>query len=93
MKCYAIAASTRPDPRDRRKRLAGDGLVPVTSALGQHREEALNLPIPKARKRVFYGLKHLDLLGSREVYDQIRMWVSEEVEPSVSTARRARPRA
>ncbi len=93
VKCYAIAASQRPDPGGKRKRLAGDGLVPVTSALGQHREEALNLPIPKARKRVFYGLKHLDLLGSREVYDQIRMWVSEEVEPSVSTARRARPRA
>lgn len=77
VKCYAIAASKRPDPGSKKKRLAGDGLVPVTSALGQHREEALALPIPKARKRVFYGLKHLDLLGSREVYDQIRLWLAE----------------
>jgi len=77
VKCYAIAASKRPDPGDGRKRLSGDGLVPVTSALGQHHEEALALPIPKARKCVFYGLKHLDLLGSREVYDQIRLWLEE----------------
>jgi pimeloyl-ACP methyl ester carboxylesterase len=77
VKCYAIAASSRPDPGNRKKRLAGDGLVPVTSALGQHREQALALPIPKARKRVFYGLKHLDLLGSREVYGQIRLWLAE----------------
>ena len=81
VKCYAIAASKRPDPGDRKKRLTGDGLVPVTSALGQHREEALALPIPKSRKRVFYGLAHLDLLGSREVYDQIRLWVAEGEEP------------
>jgi len=77
VKCYAIAASRRPDPGRRKKRLAGDGLVPVTSALGQHREDALALPIPRARKRVFYGLKHLDLLGSREVYEQIRAWMAE----------------
>ena len=77
VKCYAIAASKRPDPGSKKKRLAGDGLVPVTSALGQHREEALALPIQKARKRVFYGLKHLDLLGSREVYGQIRLWLAE----------------
>jgi hypothetical protein len=77
VKCYAIAASKRPDPGQRKRRLAGDGLVPVTSALGQHREESLALPIPRARKRVFYGLRHLDLLGSREVYDQIRIWVAE----------------
>lgn len=82
VKCYAIAASKRPDPGDKRKRLAGDGLVPVTSALGQHDEEALALPIPKARKCVFYGLKHLDLLGSREVYDQIRLWLAESEKES-----------
>lgn len=77
VKCYAIAASGRPDPAEGRKKLPGDGLVPVTSALGQHREEALALPIPKSRKCVFYGLKHLDLLGSRDVYDQIRQWLAE----------------
>jgi pimeloyl-ACP methyl ester carboxylesterase len=77
VKCYAIAASKRPNPGDARKRPSGDGLVPVTSALGQHHEEALALPIPKARKCVFYGLAHLDLLGSREVYEQIRIWLAE----------------
>ncbi len=77
VKCYAIAASMRADPGQKGKQPSGDGLVPVTSALGQHREQALALPIPKARKRVFYGLKHLDLLGSREVYDQMRLWLAE----------------
>ena len=89
VKCFAIAASRRPDPGEGRTSLPGDGLVPVTSALGQHREEALALPIPKAHKCVFYGLKHLDLLGSREVYDQIRHWVAER-EGSPATPRRRR---
>jgi pimeloyl-ACP methyl ester carboxylesterase len=93
VKCYAIAASKRPDPISKKKRPAGDGLVPVTSALGQHREEALALPIPKARKRVFYGLAHLDLLGSREVYDQIRAWLAEGEDPkAMPRMRRVRPR-
>ena len=86
VKCFAIAASKRPDPGDTRKRLTGDGLVPVTSALGQHHEESLALPIPRARKCVFYGLKHLDLLGSREVYDQIRQWLAEGEKASATAS-------
>ncbi len=41
--CYAIAATTAASPGDLRGRLLGDGLVPVMSALGRHKEAARNL--------------------------------------------------
>ena len=38
--CYAIAATAALSPGDLKDRLLGDGLVPVASALGRHKETA-----------------------------------------------------
>ncbi len=38
--CYAIAATTAASPGDLKDRLLGDGLVPLASALGRHKESA-----------------------------------------------------
>jgi pimeloyl-ACP methyl ester carboxylesterase len=70
--CYAIAGSTS---RKGDLRLAGDGLVPVDSALGRHARPALTLAFPEAHQKVFRGVGHLDLLAHREVYDTLRAWL------------------
>ena len=71
--CYAIAATMTPLPE---KRLRGDGLVPVDSALGRHRKAARALGFPEDHQWTGYGMGHLDLLSRREVYEKLRLWLS-----------------
>lgn len=55
----------------------GDGLVPIASALGEHRDPTLrNLRIPKARQYLLAGTGHIGLLSSIEVYQQLRRWLA-----------------
>jgi pimeloyl-ACP methyl ester carboxylesterase len=75
VQCYAAAATTDPAGR-RRTAILGDGLVPVRSALGKHRNPARDLGIPESRQWTGYGMNHLDLLSSPEVYAQLRRWVT-----------------
>ncbi len=74
VQCFAMAASRQAI--DDGSRLAGDGLVPVESALGQHDDEMLALSLPPAHRCVVFGLNHFDLLSSRIAYDQIRTWLA-----------------
>jgi len=73
VKCYVVAATTQSQAGGRR--LPGDGLVPVNSALGQHRDPLLTLPIPAAHQMILYGSNHFDLLASQEVYQRMRTWL------------------
>lgn len=73
---YAIAVTTqgaREDGED--SKLRGDGLVPIASALGEHPDRAFDLRIPQSRRWVGYGINHLELLGSDEVYRRIERWL------------------
>lgn len=74
VECFAIAATM--ETVDYGMPLAGDGLVPVTSALGLHDSAALTLPIPAERQAVIFASNHFDLLSSRRVYRQLEAWVS-----------------
>ena len=60
---YAMAATTGKKPGDIRDRLLGDGLVPVSSALGLHEDPHRSLRFPKSRQWIGYGMNHMDLLG------------------------------
>ena len=71
--CYAMAATMTPAPR---KRLRGDGLVTVASALGRHDKSELALGFPKEHQWIGYGMAHLDLLSRPEVYEKLRSWLS-----------------
>jgi pimeloyl-ACP methyl ester carboxylesterase len=64
--CFALAGTTSKAPRDGKK-LAGDGLVPVESALDS---------FPKDNVAIAHGVGHLDLLGAG-VYPLLREWLSE----------------
>ncbi|WP_372958545.1 esterase/lipase family protein [Marinobacter sp.] len=74
---YAIAATTGSSPAAASTLARGDGLVPLRSALGQHRDPARCLPIPDSRQAVFHGLNHFDLLDSQPVYQCLLGWLTE----------------
>jgi hypothetical protein len=70
--CYAVAASTSPPGGG----LRGDGLVPVASALGRHRDRRRALRFGHARRVVVHDTGHLELLSSGEVYARLRDWLA-----------------
>jgi len=74
VKCFAIAATTDKKSGDLRDRLLGDGLVPVSSALGRHDDAHRALSFPKSRQWIAHGMGHLDLLGRTEVSERIVRW-------------------
>jgi pimeloyl-ACP methyl ester carboxylesterase len=75
VKCYAIAAMIAKEPSEVWGQLIGDGLVPVKSALGKHRDRNRALHLPSEHQRVFYGIGHLGLLDSQAVCDQLQAWM------------------
>ncbi len=74
--CYAIAATTAASPGDLKDRLLGDGLVPVMSALGRHKEAARDLNFASDRQWVATETGHLDLLSRRDVYERMAAWLA-----------------
>jgi pimeloyl-ACP methyl ester carboxylesterase len=74
--CYTMAATTGHRMGDFSDLLLGDGLVPLSSALGQHRVPELNLVFPKSRQAIVYDMHHLDLLSRPEVYQKLLRWLA-----------------
>lgn len=72
VQCHAIAATIGGDVGDIGGRLVGDGLVPVSSALGHHDEPHLALGLPDEDQWIGRGMHHLDLLSHPDVYEQIK---------------------
>lgn len=75
VQCFTIAATLARARAPLRERLIGDGLVPVPSALGRHRDRRFALAFPESHQRIVYGANHLDLLNRAAVYQQIRRWL------------------
>lgn len=74
VRCFAVAASTS---KAEDRRWAGDGLVPVASALGRQ-GHAESLPRFPARKRwVVHEANHFDLLHHPDVYARLREWLAD----------------
>jgi len=72
---YLLAATTANAPGRLHHALIGDGLVPLASALGEHRDPALALQVPAERRHVVSGCGHLDLLCHPEVQAQLLRWL------------------
>jgi len=75
--CCTIAASIAKKSGGLAERLLGDGLVPLASALGKHKDPGRQLAFPKDRQWTGHGMNHLDLLDRKEVYAQIRRWLGQ----------------
>ena len=77
LRAYAVAASTQAIAAGRGGRYPrGDGLVPIASALGEHRDPRRHLRIPKSHQYLAARTGHIALLGSPEVYQQLRRWLA-----------------
>ena len=73
--CYAIAATTAAKRSLLADRLIGDGLVPLHSALGHHRDAKRRLDFPKSAQWIAYQTSHMALLNHPEVGAQLRRWL------------------
>lgn len=73
VKCLAVAASASKGPGDP---VRGDGIVPVDSALGRHREPAMTLALPPSGRFIAWGAGHLDLLDRADVHAHVRDWMA-----------------
>ena len=76
---YLVAATKAAGRRGLRAGVVGhtvgDGLVPLHSALGRHRNPALALAVPARHVRVIRDANHWDLLSRPEVSDWLgRQW-------------------
>jgi hypothetical protein len=74
--CFAIGATTGRLPGELRGRLFGDGLVPLASALGRHRDPGFTLAFPESHQWIACNTGHFDLLSCSEVYRRIRAWLA-----------------
>lgn len=75
VRCFTAAATLGAQGGDLKGRLLGDGLVPLHSALGHHRDPARSLAFPEDRQWVGCGMSHLDLLNRPEVFAQLCTWL------------------
>jgi hypothetical protein len=71
-----LVAATRGDAPPGPRRTAGDGLVPLASALGEHRQPALALAVPASRRLVVPRANHFDLLDHPQVAARLRRWLA-----------------
>lgn len=76
VRCFAIAGSAAAEPAAARDETAGDGLVPVSSALGVHRESERTLTFEQDNSWICQSCGHMKLLTHPEVTKKISEWVS-----------------
>ena len=81
VRCYTIAATIEDGAETQSvsaagKRLLGDGLVPLNSALGKYKDTKRNLNFPPANQCVLRGINHMDLLKATQVYPTLKAFVA-----------------
>jgi pimeloyl-ACP methyl ester carboxylesterase len=70
VKCFAIATSMKENVNHP----LGDGLVQMSSALGEHEKPEFDLHIPDKRKWVGTQINHMQLLSDIKVYQVLKAW-------------------
>jgi pimeloyl-ACP methyl ester carboxylesterase len=73
--CFTVAATLAAKRSLLADRLIGDGLVPLNSALGVHRDPKRSLVFAKSSQLIVYRTSHMALLGSAEVSEQLLTWL------------------
>lgn len=87
--CFAVAATTAAEPADGQpsfktlltNRYVGDGLVPVQSALGLHKEPGRCLTFALENQWIAHGVNHMELLSRPEVGRQLVAWLRPSLTP------------
>ena len=81
--CYTVAATTLAPGKGPMvavrealaRKMVGDGLVSLESALGLHAEPARCLAFPPENQWVAQGMNHMELLRRAEVTRQVGRWL------------------
>jgi pimeloyl-ACP methyl ester carboxylesterase len=73
---YVVAAVMAEKSTSARSAVVGDGLVPLASALGEHRDPGLALQLPQSHRFIVTSANHWDLLSRADVYAQLRAWLA-----------------
>ncbi len=74
VRCHAVAASRQHAPSGEARRLRGDGLVPIASALGHHELPARELGFATADTHLEFDCNHFELLSNEAVGRRLREW-------------------
>ncbi|MDO8787653.1 MAG: hypothetical protein Q7J42_06245 [Sulfuritalea sp.] len=75
VKCYAAGVTIAKAADNPGEPLLGDGLVPLRSALGRHKDAKRCLDFPESQWWIGHGMNHLDLLDNAKVCEQLRKWL------------------
>jgi pimeloyl-ACP methyl ester carboxylesterase len=76
VRSFFVAATTAKKVASLRSDTLGDGLVPLASALGQHKDPELVLTVPDDHRFVITSANHFDLLSHADVYAKLRSWLT-----------------
>ena len=68
---YAIAGSTQDQAHVLHQEVVGDGLVSVSSALGQHEQADMDLNLISDHQILIEDVNHMDLLSDPRVYQNL----------------------
>jgi pimeloyl-ACP methyl ester carboxylesterase len=79
-RCHAVAACLGAGTGRLQRKVLGDGLVPVDSALGRHADPAQALHFEPGREHVFDGMNHMALLNRPEVTQALRRWLCADTD-------------
>lgn len=71
---FLVACSLETKPKKHQRDFIGDGLVSVTSALGEHAGDH-DLKVPEAHKAIFYGINHMNVTYHPLVRNQVIKWL------------------
>lgn len=74
-RCHAVAACLGSETGRLKRKVLGDGLVPVDSALGRHADPARALHFEPGYALVVDGTNHMELLNRPEVTEVLRRWL------------------
>jgi hypothetical protein len=75
VECHTVAATLAEKRGALADHLVGDGVVPLRSALGQHKQAQRSLTFEESSQMIAWRTNHMDLLNSPEVLDQIVQWL------------------
>ncbi len=79
IRCYAVAGqlgAAATGLEGLKTRVLGDGLVPLASALGQHRLKTRRLNFAPSHQWVGTNMNHMQLLSQPEVMVPLRRWLA-----------------
>ncbi|MCP9758671.1 alpha/beta hydrolase [Aquitalea sp. S1-19] len=76
--CYTIAATTASKRGTLTESILGDGLVPLSSALGEHADPQRVLQFSPQNQSIAYNTSHMALLSSPEVKRQLLQWLGDQ---------------